>query len=160
MMQTAEIYSAEVSIEKQLLRLYSSNNYCKEYRVSTSRFGIGHELNSFKTPTGKFEIEQKIGAGEPLGTVFKGRRTAGVYNFKNQVKDDLILTRILWLSGLENHNKNTFDRYIYIHGTNHVNELGKPRSMGCIRMSNEDIIEVYNFLSPVSYTHLRAHETR
>ena len=66
MMQTAEIYSAEVSIEKQLLRLYSSNNYCKEYRVSTSRFGIGHELNSFKTPTGKFEIEQKIGAGEPL----------------------------------------------------------------------------------------------
>ena len=147
MMQTAEIYSAEVSIEKQLLRLYSSNNYCKEYRVSTSRFGIGHEFNSFKTPTGKFEIEQKIGAGEPLGTVFKGRRTAGVYNFKNQVKDDLILTRILWLSGLENHNKNTFDRYIYIHGTNHVNELGKPHSMGCIRMSNEDIIEVYNFLS-------------
>ncbi|MDA7681105.1 L,D-transpeptidase [Verrucomicrobiales bacterium] len=146
MMQTAEIYSAEVSIEKQLLRLYSSNNYCKEYRVSTSRFGIGHELNSFKTPTGKFEIEQKIGAGEPLGTVFNGRRTAGVYNFKNQVKDDLILTRILWLSGLENHNKNTFDRYIYIHGTNHVNELGKPHSMGCIRMSNEDIIEVYNFL--------------
>ena len=146
MMQTAEIYSAEVSIEKQLLRLYSSNNYCKEYRVSTSRFGIGHELNSFKTPTGKFEIEQKIGAGEPLGTVFKGRRTACVSNFKNQVKDDLILTRILWLSGLENHNKNTFDRYIYIHGTNHVNELGNPHSMGCIRMSNEDIIEVYNFL--------------
>ena len=147
MMQTAEIYSAEVSIEKQLLRVYSSNNYCKEYRVSTSRFGIGHELNSFKTPTGKFEIEQKIGTGEPLGTVFKGRRTAGVYNFKNQVKEDLILTRILWLNGLENHNKNTFDRYIYIHGTNHLNELGNPHSMGCIRMSNEDIIEVYNFLS-------------
>ena len=147
MMQTAEIYSAEVSIEKQLLRVYSSNNYCKEYRVSTSRFGIGHELNSFKTPTGKFEIEQKIGDGEPLGTVFKSRRTAGIYNFKNQVKEDLILTRILWLNGLENHNKNTFDRYIYIHGTNHVNELGNPHSMGCIRMSNEDIIEVYNFLS-------------
>ena len=147
MMQTAEIYSAEVSIEKQLLRLYSSNNYCKEYRVSTSRFGIGHELNSFKTPTGKFEVEQKIGDGEPLGTVFKGRRTAGIYNFKNQVKEDLILTRILWLNGLENHNKNTFDRYIYIHGTNHLNELGNPHSMGCIRMSNEDIIEVYNFLS-------------
>ena len=147
MMQTAEIYSAEVSIEKQLLRLYSSNNYCKEYRVSTSRFGIGHELNSFKTPTGKFEVEQKIGDGEPLGTVFKGRRTVGIYNFKNQVKEDLILTRILWLNGLENHNKNTFDRYIYIHGTNHLNELGNPHSMGCIRMSNEDIIEVYNFLS-------------
>ena len=155
MMQTAEIYSAEVSIEKQLLSLYFGLNHCKEYRVSTSRFGVGHEVNSFKTPTGKFEIKQKIGDGEPLGTVFDGRKTKGIYNFKDQIKDDLILTRILWLNGLEKHNKNTFDRYIYIHGTNHVNELGKPHSMGCIRMSNEDIIEIYNFLSLGSKVFIR-----
>ena len=91
-------------------------------------------------------IRQKIGDGEPVGTVFKGRKISGLHDFNDQNDEDLILTRILWLNGLDDNNSNTYDRYIYIHGTNHERDLGKPASMGCIRMSNRDILEVYDLL--------------
>ena len=147
MMQTGEVYNLEISIRNQQMRLYFDVNEYKEYQISSSRFGIGYEVDSYKTPIGNFEIKRMIGAGEPLGTVFKGRSVCGINDFDCEIDEDLILTRILWLNGLDNLNSNTFDRYIYIHGTNHEKELGKPASMGCIRMSNRDILEVYELLS-------------
>ena len=146
-MQTGEIYNLEISIRNQQMRLYFDVNAYKEFQISSARFGIGYEVDSYKTPIGNFEIKRMIGAGEPLGTVFKGRSVCGIHDFDCKIDEDLILTRILWLNGLDNLNSNTFDRYIYIHGTNHEKELGKPASMGCIRMSNRDILEVYELLS-------------
>ena len=72
MMQTGEIYNLEISIRNQQMRLYFDVNEYKEYQISSSRFGVGHEVDSYKTPVGNFEIKRKIGDGEPLGTIFKG----------------------------------------------------------------------------------------
>jgi len=98
-----------------------------------------------KTPTGKFRVAEKIGQGTPMGTVFKGRRRAKV-TAKLLQEEDLIMTRILWLDGLDPHNSNTHERYIYIHGTNHEESLGKPASHGCIRMKNTDLLELYDLV--------------
>lgn len=147
MMQTGEIYNLEISIRNQQMRLYFDVDEYKEYQISSSRFGVGYEVDSYKTPLGNFEIKRKIGDGEPLGTIFKGRSVCGIHDFDNKIDEDLILTRILWLNGLDNQNSNTFDRYIYIHGTNHEKDLGRPSSMGCIRMSNRDVLEVYDLLT-------------
>ena len=146
MMQTAVFYNSEISIRKQQMRVYFDVDDYKEYKISTSKFGVGFEVDSNKTPTGQFEIRQKIGDGEPVGTVYKGRKICGLHDFNDQNDEDLILTRILWLNGLDDNNSNTYDRYIYIHGTNHERDLGTPASMGCIRMSNRDILEVYDLL--------------
>ena len=95
-----------------------------------------------KTPTGRFRISEKIGEGMPLGTVFKSRRPVKVT--KKLLRDaDLVMTRILWLDGLDPGNANTHERFIYIHGTNHEESLGKPASHGCIRMKNSDLLELY-----------------
>jgi L,D-transpeptidase YbiS len=123
-----------------------------EYPVSTSQFGLGAEPGSFKTPLGRFEISEKIGAGAAYGAVFRSRVPTG------EIGDpcdpaDLIQTRILWLRGLDPENANTRDRYIYIHGTNHEEAIGAPASHGCVRMRNADIAELYDFVTegtPVS----------
>ncbi len=95
-----------------------------------------------KTPTGRFRISEKIGDGMPLGTVFKSRRPVKVT--KKLLRDeDLVMTRILWLDGLDPGNANTHERFIYIHGTNHEESLGEPASHGCIRMRNSDLLELY-----------------
>ena len=95
-----------------------------------------------KTPTGRFRIAEKIGAGMPSGTVFKSRRPVKVT--KKLLRDaDLVMTRILWLDGLDLGNANTHERFIYIHGTNHEESLGKPASHGCIRMRNSDLLELF-----------------
>jgi L,D-transpeptidase YbiS len=111
--------------------------------VSTSRFGLGFENGSRKTPTGTFRIHKKIGGEMPIGTVFKGRRpvTASVDWSEEQ---DLVTSRILWLDGLEAENARTKDRYIYIHGTNHEQSIGQPASSGCIRMRNADVIRLFD----------------
>ena len=137
MMQTGEIYNLEISIRNQQMRLYFDVNEYKEYQISSSRFGVGYEVDSYKTPLGNFEIKQKIGDGKPLGTIFKGRSVCGIHEFENEIDEDLILTRILWLNGLDNLNSNT----------NHEKDLGRPSSMGCIRMSNRDVLEVYDLLT-------------
>lgn len=98
-----------------------------------------------KTPTGKFRISEKIGGGMPAGTVFKSRRP--VKATKKLLRDeDLVMTRILWLDGLESENANTHQRYIYIHGTNHEESIGKPASHGCIRMRNADLLELFELV--------------
>ena len=98
-----------------------------------------------KTPTGRFRIEEKIGDGMPLGTVFKSRRPVKTTK-KLLREEDLIMTRILWLEGLDALNANTHDRFIYIHGTNHEEKIGEPASHGCIRMRNADLLELFELV--------------
>ena len=97
-----------------------------------------------KTPMGKFRIAEKIGHGRrPADTVFKSSRALSG-PAKMLRGDDLVMSRILWLDGVEAHNANTRERYIYIHGTKHEDRLGTPASHGCIRMRNEDVIELFS----------------
>jgi len=134
--------SIRISVRKQRLTLKSGRKELAEYPVSTSRFGLGSRKGSFKTPTGKFRIAEKIGDGMPVGTVFKSRRPVRATK-KLLREEDLVMTRILWLDGLEPRNANSHDRYIYIHGTNHEDKIGTPASIGCIRMKSADLIELF-----------------
>lgn len=110
--------------------------------VSTSRFGLGFENGSRKTPTGRFCIHQKIGHEMPIGTVFKGRVPVTT-PVDWTTEPDLITSRILWLDGLDEENLLTKERYIYIHGTNQEHLIGQAASSGCIRMRNEDILRLF-----------------
>lgn len=117
------------------------------FLISSGAAGIGMEPGSNKTPVGRFRIARKIGDGAPVGTVFKGRVPFGAWSGDSSgalFDNDLITSRILWLEGVDEANANTFDRYIYIHGTNHEEKLGTPCSHGCIRMSNKDIINLFD----------------
>ena len=140
----------EVSILNQNLELLEANNSII-YQVSTSKYGPGELKNSHCTPIGKHIIRAKIGEGQPIGMIFKGRRPTGkIFNKKdNNQSGDWILTRILWLSGLEIEKNrlggvDTMQRYIYIHGVPDHYKLGIPRSIGCVNMYNEDIIDLFN----------------
>lgn len=128
-----------VSLEAQKLTFYG-----KEYEISSSKFGIGTEEGSNKTPLGLFQISEMFGSGDAIYSTYKARKKVGVWSFKdNDLSQDGILTRIIRLSGLDATNHNTYLRYIYLHGTNDEQGIGKPRSIGCIRMRNEDIISLY-----------------
>lgn len=134
----------EVSVARQLLRLYEGDEVVGEWPVSTSKFGEGFEEGSFKTPLGKFRVSEEFGDDQPEGTIFKSRLPIGVLDESEDCRDqDLILSRILWLEGLEDENANTKDRYIYIHGTNHEADVGQPASIGCVRMKNPDVVALY-----------------
>jgi L,D-transpeptidase YbiS len=131
-----------ISVRNQQLVLKSGRKKVAAYPVSTSRFGLGTEEGSMKTPTGRFRIAETIGSGMPAGTVFKGRRPVKVTR-KALRGEDLVMTRILWLAGCDAENANTYDRFIYIHGTNHEEQIGEPVSHGCIRMKNADLVELF-----------------
>ncbi len=133
----------DISVRKQELTLKLGRKKIASYPVSTSRFGLGTEEGSFKTPTGRFRIAEKIGDEAPIGTVFKSRRRVKPTQ-RMLREDDLIMTRILWLDGLDRENANTHARYVYIHGTNHEDQIGTPASEGCIRMRSADVVELYN----------------
>ena len=143
-MQTGVAYRVEVSIKDQRLRVFDANVEHREYIISTSKYGIGNGIDSNKTPVGHFEIKEKIGDGEKYGTIFKGRCVVGLFDFSESSDEDLILSRILWLTGMDPENANTYDRYIYIHGTSEEGRLGSPASHGCIRMRNKEVIDLYN----------------
>jgi L,D-transpeptidase YbiS len=113
------------------------------YAISTSRFGLGTEPGSFKTPTGHFRIAEKIGDGAPPGEIFVSRVPTGKFGTEED-EHDHVQTRILWLDGLDSDNANTHERYVYIHGTNAESRLGTPASFGCVRMSNLDVIDLYD----------------
>lgn len=98
-----------------------------------------------KTPTGQFRIAKKIGHKMPLGTIFQARVPLGP-NDPLPATEDLITSRILWLDGLEKANANTFDRFIYIHGTKHEDKIGRPASHGCVRMRNVDVVELFDLV--------------
>ena len=119
----------------------------KSYSISTAKNGIGEVEDSYCTPTGKFKIAEKIGANLEFGAVLVDRESTGeIYNAdlaKKNPDRDWILTRILWLDGVEVHNRNTKNRYIYIHGSPEETQMGMPGSKGCIRMHNYDVIELF-----------------
>ena len=139
--------SIRINLPRQELVLEKSGKILLQCPVSSGKAGTGHEEGSGKTPTGHFRICKKIGDGEPEDTIFISRLPAGRYPAaipeSLDEHSDFILTRILWLDGLEPHNANTRSRYIYIHGTNHEAELGRPASHGCVRMGNLDIVELF-----------------
>ncbi|HEY2711965.1 MAG TPA: L,D-transpeptidase [Chthoniobacterales bacterium] len=141
-MQTTEL-TIRVSVSEQRLDLVTGDQMLVSYPISTSRFGLGPEAGSMKTPLGKFRVAEKIGADVPLGTIFRSRIPLAPKD-PLPPDDDLILTRILWLDGMEDHNANTRDRFIYIHGTNHESEIGRPASHGCIRMRSTDIADLFD----------------
>lgn len=131
----------DISITDQLLTLTNGEQF--SYPISSAKNGIGMKEDSFKTPIGNFVICEKIGAGAPIYTIFKGREAQGIWHPADHSDDDMITSRILWLDGVDSENANTKNRYIYIHGTNHEDKIGVPESCGCIRMRNQDIIELF-----------------
>lgn len=146
-----------INIPSQELGLYDDNeNVIRHYRISSAKNGVGQVNGSFCTPLGKHIIRAKIGAGQPVNTVFVRRRPTGeIYtpelgaSFPGR---DWILTRILWLSGCEpGFNRlgpvDTMRRYIYIHGSPDNVEMGKPGSIGCIRMRNNDLLELFDLVN-------------
>ena len=131
-----------VSVSRQIMELLQHGQIVKTYPISTSKFGLGTEPGSFKTPLGSFRIFQKIGHDQPLGAVFKSRQPTGEISGGGG-EEDLSLSRILWLEGLDEANANTRERYIYIHGTNQEDLIGTPASHGCVRMRNEDVTSLF-----------------
>lgn len=133
------------------------------FAVSTAKNGVGQEMGSFKTPLGRHRIRAKIGANAPLHTVFVGRRPTGeVWSpelAEAGPKRDWILTRILWLCGMEpGHNRfgacDTMRRYIYLHGSPPTAQMGEPGSIGCVRISGEDIIALFDAVEAGTTVHL------
>jgi hypothetical protein len=150
----------EIDIGRQELRFGG-----RSYRISSSRNGLGEKNGSFCTPRGRHIVRAKIGAGQPLNTVFVRRRPTGeVWTPALHAAHpgrDWILTRILWLSGCEpGFNRlgdvDTMRRYIYIHGSPELAEMGRPGSIGCIRMRGEDILDLFDRVPP--YTPVIVHE--
>ena len=131
-----------VSIRDQRLTLKEDETPIRTYPVSTSRFGVGTEQGSMKTPTGRFRVAEKIGGDTPSGTVFQSRLALKPGDLLPST-EDLVMSRILWLDGLDQHNANTRDRFIYIHGTKHEDKIGTPASHGCVRMRNADVVELF-----------------
>ena len=117
-----------------------------EYPVSTSKFGLGNTSGSNATPLGKLQVRKKIGDGAPLGAVFKSRRRTGEVLRPNSPGRDPIVTRILWLDGMEARNAKSFERTIYIHGTPEEWRIGQPASYGCVRMRSSDVIHLYDIV--------------
>ena len=156
--------SLRISLAEQSLELLDGEGkLLRRYAVSTALKGAGELRGSFCTPRGRHVVRACIGAGSPVGAVFKGRRPTGEI-WSPQLAErhpgkDWILSRILWLSGCEpGRNRlgdvDTMRRYIYIHGTADTEPLGEPRSHGCIRMSNRDIIELFDLVPAGTPVHI------
>lgn len=153
----AHEYSIVVKISEQKLYLMNGNEVSKTYAVSTSRYGIGNRIKSNKTPLGTHRIVQKIGEGAPLGAIFDSKRRytgeiSTIYIDDTRLSENYELTRIIWLEGMEpgiNKGKgiDSYKRLIYIHGTAEEGLIGTPASIGCIRMKNSDVVELFNLVN-------------
>ena len=140
-----------VSIEKQEMALLEKGEISAVFTISSSKNPPSFLANSYGTPTGLHAIADKIGAGAPEGTVFKGRVPTGqIYDqvSPEDAERNLITSRILRLRGLEigknsGEGRDSYDRYIYIHGSNHEDRIGQPFSGGCVEMFNADVIELF-----------------
>jgi lipoprotein-anchoring transpeptidase ErfK/SrfK len=146
---------AVVNVRTQTLSVFRGQRFVTRYPISTAALGVGNREASYRTPLGRHRVHRKFGAGAPLGTVFRSRvntRTvAPILTDPVDVEEDLILTRILWLDGLEpGLNKgpgiDSRERFIYIHGTNEEGLIGTPASHGCIRMRNRDVVALFDLL--------------
>jgi UDP-N-acetylmuramate--alanine ligase len=141
-----------VDVARQRLSLLEMGRVTAAYPVSTAEAGIGAEEGSLRTPPGWHRIQALIGAGAPSGAVFESRIATGEVWSGEARADDLILTRIVTLEGLEDEvnrgpGRDSLERYIYIHGTNHEAALGGPASHGCVRMANADVADLFERLS-------------
>jgi lipoprotein-anchoring transpeptidase ErfK/SrfK len=156
--ESAAVRSIRIDIASQTLELLdAAGRPMRRYLVSTSKNGVGEKNGSFCTPRGRHVIRALIGAGAPENTVFVKRRPTGeIYSEQLAQRSpgrDWILTRILWLSGCERGlnrlgDVDTMRRYIYIHGSPDSVQLGKAGSIGCVRMRNRDIVELFDLVEP------------
>ena len=153
---SAMTYKIDIDISQQRLYLKKNDDLIKSYPISSSKYGEGSIENSNMTPLGLHVIKEKIGTDVPINTLFISRintkRTVNIENSRNKTKDDHITSRILWLDGLEEgKNKgqgvDSYSRYIYIHGTHEEGLIGEKASHGCIRMLNNDVIDLYNYVN-------------
>jgi len=153
---SAMTYKIDIDISQQRLYLKQNDDLIKSYPISSSKFGEGSTENSNMTPLGLHVIKEKIGTDVPINTLFISRintkRTVNIENSRKKTKDDHITSRILWLDGLEegkNKGKgvDSYSRYIYIHGTHEEGLIGEKASHGCIRMLNNDVIDLYNYVN-------------
>ena len=143
-----------VRIGAGTLQHFHDGRLVKSYPISASRQPPSNLKNSLGTPRGLHEIAERIGAGQPPGVVFRSRVSTGRHFSEMPDSEDesnLITSRILWLRGLEpginrGGGVDTYGRYIYIHGTNHEDQLGRPLSAGCVLMGNLDIVELYELV--------------
>jgi len=135
-----------VSARDQKLVLLEHGKVVAIFPVSTSKFGLGDAPGTCRTPLGELEVAQKVGDAAPAGAVFKDRRRTGEVIPVNAPGRDPIVTRIIWLRGLEPQNANAYSRTIYIHGTPEERNIGRPASYGCIRMRSADVIALYDLV--------------
>ena len=142
-----------INSSNQTLYLFKEDNLIFESKVSTSKYGMGCKMNSYKTPTGLHSVSSMIGKGLPAGTLFRNRKpTEKIIKKMPLDNSDYITSRILRLNGLEEgKNKggdvDSYNRYIYIHGTPHCNTLGSKQSQGCIRMSDSAIVKLFDLVN-------------
>ena len=135
-----------ISVPDQKMLVFHKGVEVARYDVSTSKFGVGDRPGSFATPLGAMEVAQKIGDRQPAGMKFHSRRPTGEIVKADSPGRDPIVSRILWLRGLERQNCDAFKRAIYIHGTAEEWKIGTPASYGCIRMRSRDVIKLFNTL--------------
>ncbi len=138
------------SAQQELHRIDIDPARRRSYRISTAARGMGNRIDSYQTPMGIHRVRRKIGGGQPRGTIFEAREPCGriAAVFDNRDADE-ITSRILWLDGMEDGinrggSCDTYSRYIYIHGTTDEQRIGRPVSAGCIRMCNDDVIELFD----------------
>jgi lipoprotein-anchoring transpeptidase ErfK/SrfK len=136
-----------VSIPEQKLAVIVNNKIFRTYRISTSKYGQGDALGSWCTPVGRLAVATKIGGTVPVGGVFYGRRYTGEILSVNAPGRDPIVSRIIWLRGIDEATRNAFHRCIYIHGTPQEDSLGRKSSYGCIRMRSSDVVEIFNWVT-------------
>jgi lipoprotein-anchoring transpeptidase ErfK/SrfK len=139
----SRVVQLRVFIQSQTMELWQGGTLLKTYPISTSKFGTGTDEGSFKTPLGQFVVCEKFGDHAPRHTTFQNRQPVGEWNPDEPGEADLVVARILRLDGQDEANANSYQRFIYIHGTNHEDLIGTPASQGCVRMKNDDVIELY-----------------
>ena len=132
-----------VTLSDQKITLFKEGKKVKDYSISSSKYGIGNENGSCRTPLGIHAISQKNGAGQPSGMVFKGCKPTGEVVDVDAAGRDPVVTRVIQLAGLERNNRSTHNRRIYIHGTPEERYIGQPASYGCIRMKSDDIVDLF-----------------
>jgi lipoprotein-anchoring transpeptidase ErfK/SrfK len=135
-----------VSVPDQQLAVVERGKIVASYSISTSKFGIGDAAGSYRTPLGTLFVSGKFGDDLPAGTVIKNRISTGEVVNTNAPGRDAIVSRVIWLRGMEQQNRASHDRCIYIHGTPEERRIGKPASFGCIRMRSRDVIALYDAL--------------
>lgn len=133
-----------ISVADQELAFVSRGKVVARYPISTSKFGIGDQPGSYRTPLGVMYVSSKVGDGLPSGAVIKSRTATGEVLAPNAPGRDPIVSRVLWLRGKESQNANARERCIYIHGTAEENRIGKRASFGCVRMRSRDVIALYS----------------